>query len=575
MPVHNRDIAEIFNKVADLLDISGANPFRVRAYRNAARTLEGLGQSVADMVADKEDLSELPGIGKDLAGKIKEIVETGTLPQLEELESQTPGELSRLMKIEGLGPKRVAMLHKELDVNSLKKLKEAAEDGKVADLEGFGEKTQQKILEGLEQVEEGEKRIKLIAAEEIAAPLLEYVRESKGVKKAIVAGSFRRRKETVGDLDILVTCKKDNDVMDRLTKYEDVSKVVSKGKTRSTVVLRSGLHVDLRVVPQVSYGAALHYFTGSKAHNIAVRKLGVKKKLKINEYGVFKGKKGKRVAGRSEKEVYDQVELPYIEPELREDRGEMDAAQKDRLPQLVTLDEIRGDLHAHTKETDGHHTLEEMAEAAKDHGYNYLAITDHSKRATMTHGLDKKRLGKQIKKIDRLNDKLEDLIILKGSEVDILKDGSLDLPDDILKELDFTVCSVHYDRNLSRKQQTERIIKAMDNPHFNILGHPTGRLIREREPYEIDLEQIMKAAQERGCFLELNAHPDRLDLTDRDCKMAKEIGVKVAVSTDAHSITDLDYMRFGIFQARRGWLEPDDVINTRTLKQLKKLLKRR
>jgi DNA polymerase (family 10) len=575
VPVHNRDIAEIFNKVADLLDIAGSNPFRIRAYRNAARTVEGFGQSISDMVKEEEQLSALPGIGKDLAGKIKEIVETGTLSQLKELESQIPGELSRLMKIEGLGPKRVSLLYKKLDVTSLKKLKEAAKQGKIADLEGFGEKTQQKILEGLQQVEEGEKRIKLVVAEQIAGDLLDYLKDGQGVEAAVVAGSYRRRKETVGDLDILATCKKGADVMDRFTQYEDVSRIVSKGKTRSTAVLRSGLHVDLRVVPQVSYGAALHYFTGSKAHNIAVRKLGVKRNLKINEYGVFKGIKERRVAGRTEEEVYAQVDLPYIEPELREDWGEIEAARKGRLPQLVTLDDIRGDLHAHTNQTDGRNTLEEMAKAAQDRGYAYLAITDHSKRVTMAHGLDKKRLSEQIKKIDRLNEKLKDLTVLKGSEVDILKDGSLDLPDDILEELDLTVCSVHYDRKLARKQQTERIIKAMDNPHFHILAHPTGRLIREREPYDVDLEAIMKAAKERGCFLELNAHPDRLDLTDRHSKMAKEIGLKVVVSTDAHRITDLDFMRFGIYQARRGWLEPMDVLNTRDLKQLRKLLKRK
>lgn len=575
MPIHNRDIGEIFNKVADLLDITGSNPFRVRAYRNAARTVEGLGQSISDMVKEKEDLSELPGIGKDLAGKIREIVETGTLSQLEELESQTPGDLSQLMKIEGLGPKRVSILYKKLDVRSLKKLRQAAEEGQIANLKGFGEKTQEKILEGLQRVDEGEKRIKLIVAEEIASDLLDYVKAGKGVKAAFVAGSYRRRKETVGDLDILVTCKQGAHVIDRFTGYEDVSRVVSKGKTRSTVVLRSGLHVDLRVVPQVSYGAALHYFTGSKAHNIAVRKLGVKRDLKINEYGVFKGKEENRIAGRTEEEIYAQVELPYIEPELREDWGEIEAARKGRLPKLVTLDDIRGDLHAHTKHTDGHHTVEEMAEAAQDRGYAYLAITDHSKRVTMAHGMDEKRLSKQIKRIDRLNDRLKGLTVLKGSEVDILKDGSLDLPDEILEELDLTVCAVHYDRNLSRKQQTERIIKAMDNPHFNILAHPTGRLIREREPYDVDLEAVMKAAKQRGCFLELNAHPDRLDLTDRDCKMAKAIGVKVVISTDAHSITGLDSMRFGIYQARRGWLEPDDILNTQNLKKLSRLLKRK
>jgi DNA polymerase (family 10) len=361
--------------------------------------------------------------------------------------------------------------------------------------------------------------------------------------------------------------------MDRFVKYEDVKKVVSKGTTRSTIVLRSGLHVDLRVLPQVSYGAALHYFTGSKAHNIAVRKLGVKKKLKINEYGVFKGEE--RIAGKSEKDVYDEVELPYIDPELRENWGEVEAAQKGKLPKLVVLDDLRGDLHAHTKETDGHVDLKGMADAAKERGYDYLAITDHSKRVTMAKGLDAKRLARQIKEIDRLNGKLKGIVLLKGIELDILKDGSLDLPDDILKELDLTVCAVHYNRNLSKKDMTERIIRAMDNPHFNIFAHPTGRLINERDPYEIDLERIMKEAKERGCFLEINSHPDRLDLCDRHCKMAKDMGLKLAVSTDAHSVADLDFIRYGMDQARRGWLETDDVINTRSLKDLKKLLKRK
>jgi len=573
MPVQNSDVSDIFNKVADLLEIEGANPFRVRAYRNAARTISSLPRSVSDMIESEENLTELPGIGEDLAGKIKEVVQTGSLAQLEALESNTPSELSRLMKVAGLGPKRVKAIYENLGVVDLKSLKEAAEKGKVRELEGFGKKTEQTILEELEDVEDREERIKLMEAEQRASPLVAYLRKTKGIKEITVAGSYRRRKETVGDLDILVTCKKGSNVMDRFAEYEDVKKVVSKGTTRSTIVLRSGLHVDLRVLRQVSYGAALHYFTGSKAHNIAVRKLGVKKKLKINEYGVFKGKK--RTAGKTEKQVFEAVNLPYIEPELRENRGEVEAAQKGSLPQLVGLDDIRGDLHAHTKETDGHASLKEMADAAKAHGYDYLAITDHSKKVTMARGLDAKRLAEQIKEIDRLNGKLKDIVILKGIEVDILEDGSLDLGDDILKELDLTVCSVHYHRKLSKKKMTERIIRAMDNPYFNIFAHPTGRLINERNPYEIDLERIMEAAKERGCYLEVNAHPDRLDLTDRHCKMAKDMGLKLAVSTDAHSVADLDFIRYGLDQARRGWLEADDIINTRSLRELRKRLKRK
>ena len=574
MPVQNSDIAYIFNKVADLLDIEGANPFRVRAYRNAARAVSNLPQNVSDMIESEKDLTELPGIGKDLAGKIQEIVGTGSLAQLEDLKGKTSPELIKLMKVAGLGPKRVKALNRNLGVTNLKELKKAAQQGKVREIEGFGEKTEQAILEELEEVEgKQEERINLREAEQRAHPLVAYLEKTKGVKEITVAGSYRRRKETVGDLDILVTCKKGSDVMDRFVNYEDVKKVVSKGTTRSTIVLRSGLQVDLRVVPQMSYGAALHYFTGSKAHNIAVRTLGVKNKLKINEYGVFKGEK--RIAGKTEKEVYDEVDLPYIDPELRENWGEVEAAKKGRLPGLVVLGDVRGDLHVHTKETDGRDSLEDMAQAAKEHGYDYLAVTEHSKRVTMAGGMDAKRLGKQIKEIDRLNGRLKDIVLLKGIELDILKDGSLDLPDDILKELDLTVCAVHYDRNLSKKQMTERIIRAMDNPYFNIFAHPTGRLINKRRPYEVDLEKIMEAAKERGCFLEINAQPDRLDLSDRHCKMAKDMGVKLAVSTDAHSVSDLDLIRFGLDQARRGWLEPDDIINTRSLKDLKKMLKRK
>lgn len=574
MPIHNTDVAEIFNKVAALLDIQGANPFRIRAYRSAARTIASLPQSVADLVEQGEDLTKLPEIGKDLAGKIKEVVETGDLAMLRELEGRTPAELSDLMKIEGLGPKRIEALHKELGICSLADLKEAVEQEKVKELHGFGEKTQQKIAEEIARLAgaEEKKRLKLIAAEEIAQDLVKYLKKAKGIKDIVVAGSYRRRKETVGDLDILVTCKRGSNVMDHFVNYEDVTKVISKGDTRSTVVLGSGLHVDVRVVPQVCYGAALHYFTGSKSHNIAVRKLGVKKGLKINEYGVFKGEE--RIAGSKEEEVFDQVGLPYIEPELRENRGEVEAAQQGKLPRLITLDDIRGDLHSHTKETDGRHSLEEMARAAQERGYEYLAISDHSKRVAMAHGLDAKRLAKQIERIDRLNEKLEGIIIIKAIEVDILDDGSLDLPDDILKELDLRIGAVHYKFNLPRDKQTERIIRAMDNPYFNILAHPTGRLINEREPYELDLERLLKAARARGCYLELNSYPDRLDLSDVYCKLAKDLGVMVAISTDAHSITDLDFMRFGVGQARRGWLEPDDVLNTRPWKELKKLLQR-
>jgi DNA polymerase (family 10) len=576
MPVHNSDVAEIFNRIADLLEIKGENPFRIRAYRNAARTIGGLSQSAADLVDQGKDLSGLPGIGKDLADKIKEIVQTSTHPLLKKLEKELPPELPDLMKIQGMGARKVKVLFEELGVKSVGELRKAAEEKRIRRLPGFGEKTERNILEELGRLKEqkGEKgRIKLAVAEQIVKPLIEYLKKQKGVKAVEVAGSYRRRRETVGDLDILTTCTKESPVMDRFVNYDEVDKILSRGRTKSSVMLRSGIQVDLRVVPRVSFGSALHYFTGSKEHNIAVRTMGVKKGLKINEYGVFKGKK--RIAGKTEKGVYRQVGLPYIEPELRENRGEFEAAKKRKLPQLIVLEDIKGDLHVHTKATDGHYSLEEMAEAAKKRGYDYLAISDHSKHVTVAKGLDAKRLREQIKEIGRLNEKISGIRILKSIELDILEDGSLDLPNKILQDLDLVICSVHYKFNLSREKQTERILKAMDNPYFNIFSHPTGRLINERRPYEINMERIMNGARERGCFLELNAHPDRLDLNDIDCKMAKDKGVKIAIATDAHRLDDLDLMRFGIGQARRGWLEPDDVLNTRSWKELKKLLKRK
>ncbi len=572
MPVHNTDIAEIFNRFADLLEIDGANPFRVRAYRNAARTIAGLAQSAAEMVKEDKDLTELPGIGKDLAQKIEEIVKTGHLSKLKELEAHVPAQLSRLMKMPGLGPKRVRMLHEKLGVTTLEELKMAAEKGKISELRGFGNKIERMVLEEIGQVKKGE-RIKLNVAEEIASGIVNHLKKAEGIKEIEVAGSFRRRKETVADLDILVTCTDEAKVMDHFVSYENVEKVLSRGETRSSVQLRSGIQMDLLAVPELSYGAALHYFTGSKAHNIAIRMLGVKKGLKINEYGIFKGTR--RIAGKREEEVFKAVDLPFIEPEMRENWGEIEAAQKGRLPTLITVKDIRGDFHAHTKATDGHNSLEEMVEAARACGYEYLAITDHSKRVTMAHGFDMKRLAQRIKEIDHLNANLSGFTVLKSIEVDILKDGSLDLPDDILKELDLTVCSVHYNFNLPRKEQTERILRAMDNPYFNILAHPSGRLINERNPYDVDMERLMEATRERGCFLELNAHPDRLDLSDVHTKMAKGLGINVAISTDAHRTHDFDYMRFGVGKARRGWLERKDVLNTRSWKEIKPLLKRK
>jgi len=572
MPVRNSEIANVLGQMAALLEIQGANPFRVRAYRNAARTVDGLPRTVADMLAKGEDLSKLPGIGKDLAAKIAEVVDSGHLRALQSLEKEVPAGLLELTLVPGLGAKRIRILHDELGVNDMTGLERAARSHRIRQIRGFGAKTEQRIADALSRHAQEERRYELADVEEIASGYVAYLKGIAGVTDVTVAGSYRRRRETVGDLDILVSCKRGSPVMKAFVEYDEVDEVVSQGTTRSTVLLRSGLQVDLRVVPRVSYGAALYYFTGSKAHNIAVRTIAVKKKLKINEYGVFKGKR--RIAGRTENEVFKAVGLRYIEPELRENRGEIEAARKNRLPHLVTLADIRGDLHAHTDATDGLHSLTEMADAAKKLGRAYLAITDHSKRVVIAHGMDERRLRTQLDAIDRLNARLAGIRLLKGVEVDILENGKLDLSDSVLKRLDLSVCAIHSAFGLSRDKQTERVVRAMDNPYFNILAHPTGRLINRRVGYEIDMERVMEAALERGCYLELNAQPDRLDLDDVHCRMAKDMGLKLAISTDAHATGNLEYMRFGVDQGRRGWLEPEDVLNTRPWRELRRLLAR-
>jgi len=409
-------------------------------------------------------------------------------------------------------------------------------------------------------------RFKLATSAQYAEPLKAYLEQLPGVSQVAIAGSYRRAKDTVGDIDIVVTAKRGSPIMERFTGYDEVEQILSQGATRSTVKLKCGLQVDLRVVPQVSFGAALHYFTGSKAHNIAIRRLGQQRRLKINEYGVFKGTK--RVAGTTEESVYRAVDLPFIAPELRENRGEIEAARAGKLPALIDVADIKGDLHVHTNATDGHNTLKEMVEAAQARGYAYIAITDHSRRVTVANGLDPQRLRKQTDEIDRLNQKLKGIIVLKGIEVDILEDGTLDLPDPVLAELDIVVGAVHSKFDLSKAKQTERILRAMDNRYVTVLAHPTGRLIQEREPYDVDILRIVRKAKERGCFLELNAQPKRLDLMDIYCQMARDEGALIALNTDAHSTRDYDNLRYGIGQARRGWLEPKDVLNTRPLAEL-------
>ncbi len=570
MPTHNEEIAHAFDEIADLLEIEEANPYRVRAYRNAARSLRGLGREVAELLADGEDLTLLPGIGKDLAAKIQEMLETGKVRALDELHKEVPMGVEALLQIPGLGPKRVKTLYHSLGINSVKQLEQAVRAGKVRSLPGFGAGIERNILAVIDANRGTEKRFLRATVIPYAEALVAYLKRTRGVKDVVMAGSYRRGRETVGDLDILVTTKEKTAVMERFVGYEEVDDVVSSGTTRATVILRNGLQVDLRVVAQQSYGAALYYFTGSKAHNIQVRRLGQQRGLKINEYGVYRGKQ--RIAGKTEASVFKSVGLPYIPPELREGRGEIEAAYEKRLPILVQRTDLQGDLHCHSTATDGHAGIREMALAAKQHGLKYLAITDHSQHLTIAHGLDHKRLLKQIEEIESLNDELRGIKLLKGIEVDILADGSLDLPDQVLSHLDLVIGAVHSQFHLSRDRQTERILRAMDRPYFTILAHPSGRLLQKREAYDVDMARIIKQAKARGCFLELNSQPQRLDLNENYCRMARDEGVLVSINSDAHAEQNFEFLQYGVDQARRGWLQKKDVLNTLPLRELRKLL---
>ncbi len=572
MPVVNAAIAAVFEQIADLLDIQGANPFRIRAYRNAARTIGELGVDVKTLLERGTDLRELPGIGDDLAAKVREIAETGRSAFLERLQKEVPAGVAELLRIPGLGPKRVRALYQDLEVRNLEQLLRAARDGRIRELPGFGAKSENSIVEAVQAHLSRERRFKLAVAAQHAEPLVAYLQAAPGVDKVVIAGSFRRMRDTVGDLDILVTARPSSRMTERFAQYEEVQEVLSRGDTRASVVLKSGLQVDLRVVAPASFGAALHYFTGSKAHNIAIRRLAQAKGLKVNEYGVFRG--SRRIAGDTEASVYACVGLPCIPPELREDHGEIEAARAGHLPELVELGDLRGDLHAHSTASDGHDSIEDMVSAARARGLSYLAITEHTRRLAVARGLDPVRLARQIDQIELLNRKLDGFTVLTGTEVDILEDGSLDLPDSILARLDVVIAAVHSRFNLSRARQTQRILAAMKNPHVSILAHPTGRLIDEREPYDVDMSRIIREARAAGCHLELNAHPERLDLLDSHCRMAKEEGVLVCVNSDAHSVHEFDNLRYGVGQARRGWLEKKDVLNSRPLGQMRRLLKR-
>jgi len=586
----NADIVTAFEHVADLLEYRGDNVFRVRAYRTAARTIDGLVESLASVRADpSRSLEDLEGIGSDLAGKIATLLDTGRLPFLEELEREVPKVAFELMRVPGLGPKKVKVLVEALGIDSLAALEEACRTGQVRGIKGFGPKTEAAILENLAFAQDPERaRVLWNEAEAVAAALVAWMEESPAVRRVEPAGSLRRGRETVGDLDILVESDTPVAVMDRLIAWPEGTDVMLRGDTKTSIRGPRGMQIDLRVVPAASFGAALQYFTGSKEHNVKLRGRARDRGLTINEYGVFRlpaagddpdGPKGPSLAGQTEAEIYAAVGLPWIPPELREGRHEIELADHDALPDLVTVADIRGDLHMHTTATDGENTLAEMVRAAIDRGLAYIAITDHGQRVTMAHGLDRRRLLEQWTAIDRLNDSLAadgkpPIVVLKGIEVDLLEKGGLDLPDDVLAEADWVVASLHYGQNQSREKITARLIEAIENPHVAVIGHPTGRLINRRPAYDVDLEAVIAAAARTGTFLEINANPWRLDLDDRHAAAAKAAGVKLVISTDAHSTRGFEVLRCGVLQARRAGLEAKDVVNTRTLAGLRKLMKR-
>jgi DNA polymerase (family 10) len=572
--MENRTIADVFTEIADILEIQGENPFRVRSYRNAARTIADMSQSVEALFRAGENLEEIPGIGKSISEKIRELLTTGKSHSLEELRSQIPRGLTELLKLEGLGPKKVKVLYDELNVDSIDRLEKSAQAGRLRDLAGMGIKTEEKILKSIKHYRAGMGRFKLSVGFQYAEALLRHLKGVPGVKRLDPAGSFRRRRETIGDLDILAICGKGCKVMDRFTGYGDVAEVLARGETKSSVRLKCGLQVDLRVLEEGSYGAALHYFTGSKAHNVAIRERAKEKGLKVSEYGVFRAKDEKRLSGAEEADVFKAVGLSPIPPELREDRGEIQAAEKGKLPRLIEPSDIRGDLQMHTTASDGKNSILEMARKAKEMGYAYIAITDHSKAVRVAGGMDEKQLAKHLKEIEKADGQISGVRILKGVEVDILPDGSLDLKDGILKECDVVLASVHSRFNMEEEEMTRRVIKAIKNPNVKILAHPTGRLILEREPFKINLQAVVKAALDQGVVMEINAYPDRLDLKDVDARMARDLGARLAINTDAHSVMQLELMKFGVFTARRGWIEAKDVINTLPLQGLLKTLRR-
>jgi len=563
----NNEIAEIFNDIADLLEIKEENRFRIRAYRKAAQNIENINEDIEDL-AKKNLLKNIPGIGKDLANKIEEFLSKGAIEYYENLKAEIPTGIITLMSIPGIGPKTAKLLYKKFNVDNINDLEMLAKAHKIRGLPGLKDKTEENILKGIEFLKSGKGRYPFGIAAPLAEEIVSSLKELKEVIRISPAGSLRRCKETIRDIDILVTAKSSKNIMERFVSFPFVKDILAKGDTKGSIRITEGIQVDLRIVEPDSYGSALAYFTGSKEHNIRIREIAKNKGLKINEYGIFRENDGEKIGGKEEEDIYSLLDLQYIPPEIREDSGEIEAAIRRELPDLIELDDIKGDFHMHTKWSDGAHTIEELAIECKSKGYEYIAITDHSKSLGVAGGLSEEELLMQIEEIDMVNKKFDDFRVLAGIEVDIRSDGSLDFSDDILSKLDIVIAAIHTGFKQGKEAITKRIINAMKNKYVNIIAHPTGRLLGVREGYELDLAEIFKVARETDTIIEINSYPQRLDLNDKNSRWAKEEGVMVAIGTDAHTINQLDTIGFGVSVARRGWLERKDVLNCLSVNEL-------
>jgi DNA polymerase (family 10) len=569
----NRQISEIFNAIADLLELKDDNVFKIRAYRRAAMNVDNLSEDI-EVLAKESSLEKIPGIGKDLAAKMIEMIDTGKCRYYEELKLEVPQAMLELISIPGVGPKTARLLYNKLGVKNINELAMMAKHHRISGLPGIKDKTEENILRGIALVKKRQERMTLKEAIDVAGEVVSALKKMPGVNNITPAGSLRRMRETVRDIDVLITSAKPEKVTGAFVKLPIVKDVLAHGDTKASILSREGVQVDLRVVEPDSFGAALVYFTGSQAHNIRIRHIGKEAGLKINEYGVFNEKSGKRIAGKTESDIYKTIKLPYIEPELREDRGEVEAGLKGALPKLIKLSDIRGDLHVHSEWSDGSDSIEDLAMAAKALGYEYIAITDHSESLKVAGGLSEKEVLKKLEEIRKVNKKLKGIRVLAGVEVDILKDGSLDYKDDILKRFDLVIAAIHTGFKDPKDKLTDRILVAMDNKRVNIIAHPTGRLMGIRGPYELYLDRIFKNAKEAGVALEISSFPERLDLDDVNARAAKDRGVKLAINTDAHIAEQMNYMALGVSVARRAWLEKEDVINTLSLDALLKFLKK-